>query len=243
MINLEICCGSYEDALKAYKAGANRIELNSALYLGGLTPSLGTLMLCRKEIDIPIICMLRPRAAGFNYSEKEIETMFMDARILLENGADGLAFGFLNKDYSIDINNTKRMVDLIHAYNKEAVFHRAFDLCKDLKQAIQTLIDLKVDRVLTSGGHLNVDLGKEELKKLSPYQKDIEILMGSGINCDNVKDLIKETGIKMIHSSAKAWALDNTTSNDKLSYRFVNDDIFDEVDLNKVIKLKEVIDD
>lgn len=238
---LEICCGSYEDALNAYKGNADRIELNSALHLGGLTPSLATFKLAKQVINIPIICMIRPRGAGFKYTKYEIETMFEDAKIFLENGVDGLAFGFLNDDYSIDIENTKKMVDLIHSYNKEAVFHRAFDISNDLKKSIETLIELKVDRVLTSGGYSNVTLGKDNLKKLSEYQNKIEILMGSGINENNVKEIIEYTNINQVHSSAKSWIFDNTTGNDKLNYRFVEDNVYDIVDLNKVIKLKENI--
>lgn len=95
---IEICCGSYEDALAAYRGGAKRIELNSALYLGGLTPSLGSLILTKKNTDLKVITMVRPRGAGFCYSEADFETMKMDARLLMENGADGVAFGCLDEE-------------------------------------------------------------------------------------------------------------------------------------------------
>lgn len=238
---LEICCGGYEDALNAYKGNADRIELNSALYLGGLTPSLACFRLTKKAVNIPVICMIRPRGAGFKYSENEIKVMFEDAKIFLENGADGLAFGFLNDDFGIDIENTERMVNLIHSYGKEAVFHRAFDITEDLKSSIETLIALRVDRVLTSGGYPDVISGKENLKYLSNYQNEIEILMGSGINEENVKEIIEYTGINQVHSSAKTWVVDNTTGNDKLNYRFKDENVYDVVDFNKVVKLKEKI--
>ena len=95
---IEICCGSYEDALAAWKGGAERIELNSALYLGGLTPSIGSLRLVKENTGLKVISMVRPRGAGFNYTEAETEQMFADARILMENGSDGLAFGFLTSE-------------------------------------------------------------------------------------------------------------------------------------------------
>lgn len=108
--------------------------------------------------------MLRPRGAGFNYSQEEIETILEDASLFLENGVDGLAFGFLNKNKAIDVEKTRLMTDLIHNYKKEAVFHRAFDLCVDLNKAIEVLIELGIDRVLTSGGAVNAIEGIENLK-------------------------------------------------------------------------------
>ena len=103
--------------------------------------------------------------------------MMDEAKLLLENGADGIAFGFLKDDGSIAIEETKAMVELIHSYKKEAVFHRAFDVCKDPFIAIQTLIDLHVDRLLTSGMKDKAVQGKELLKQLQLQFKDkIEIL-------------------------------------------------------------------
>ncbi|MDD6885439.1 MAG: copper homeostasis protein CutC, partial [Solobacterium sp.] len=148
---LEICAGSYYDALEACKGQADRIELNSALHLGGLTPSLASLILTKTSTDLKVICMVRPRGGGFCYGEADTQTMYADAKLLLENGADGIAFGFLNEDYTIDIPKTEHMVSIIKQYNKEAVFHRAFDCTDDPYSSIETLIKLKIDRVLTSG--------------------------------------------------------------------------------------------
>ena len=121
---IEICCGSYEDALNAYNGGAKRIELNSALHLGGLTPSLATLQLTKQNTDLKVISMVRPRGAGFHYTEAEFEVMKKDAELLMENGSDGLAFGFLDADGHIDVKQTKVMIDIIKKYNGEVVFHR-----------------------------------------------------------------------------------------------------------------------
>lgn len=241
---LEICCGSYEDALCAYLAGANRIELNSALYLGGLTPSLGSLILAKKNMDIPIICMLRNRGAGFCYSPSEIDVIFEDAKILLEHGADGLCFGFLKEDFTIDVALSKKMISLIHSYHKEAVFHRAFDLTSDLNASLETLIDLKVDRVLTSGGLEKAPMASKKLKQLQEtYGDQIELLMGSGISADNVKALMQETGIYQVHSSAKVWKEDPTTGNAYLGYGYHKEKDYDVVDKDKVIALKQEVED
>lgn len=140
---LEICAGSYYDALEACKGQADRIELNSALHLGGLTPSLASLILTKTSTDLKVICMVRPRGGGFCYGEADTQTMYADAKLLLENGADGIAFGFLNEDYTIDIPKTEHMVSIIKQYNKEAVFHRAFDCTDDPYSSIETLIKLK----------------------------------------------------------------------------------------------------
>ena len=119
---IEVCCGSYKDGLRAYKGGATRIELNSALYLGGLTPSVASLKLLKRETTLTIICMVRPRGAGFTYDETEYKQMLLEAEDLLENGADGLAFGFLKSDHTIDVKRTREFVELIHKYNRTAVF-------------------------------------------------------------------------------------------------------------------------
>ena len=100
---IEICCASYEDGMNTYYGGAKRIELNSALYLGGLSPSVSTLKLLKAKTDLKIICMVRPRGAGFCYDDNEFIQMKEEAKYFLENSADGLAFGFLNDNKTINI--------------------------------------------------------------------------------------------------------------------------------------------
>ena len=163
---IEICCGSYEDAINAYRGGAKRIELNSALYLGGLTPSIATLELIKRNTDLEVICMVRPRGTGFCYSDLEKEQIFAEAKALLEHGADGLAFGFLTEDRTIDLECTQKMVNIVHSYGNTAVFHRAFDCVKDEKTAINELIKLNINRVLTSGLKATAIEGKELIRSL-----------------------------------------------------------------------------
>lgn len=216
---IEICCGSYEDAMNAYLGGAKRIELNSALHLGGLTPSIGSLRLTKKNTDLKVICMVRPRGAGFCYSETEFEQMMEDAELLLKNGADGLAFGFLNDDCTVDIERTIKMTTLIKAYNAEAVFHRAFDCVTDPIKSIESLINMKIDRLLTSGLQPKAMAGKELIKMLQEcYGDKIEILAGSGVNAANAQELMEYTKISQVHSSCKDWSCDPTTSGDNVNY-------------------------
>lgn len=218
---IEICCGSYEDALAAYHGGAKHIELNSALHLGGLTPSLGTLLLCKKNTDLKVIAMVRPRGAGFCYGDAEFETMKLDAKLLMKNGADGLAFGCLREDGSIHVEQTKAIADIVKQYHGEAVFHRAFDCVKDPFGAMEQLIDLGICRVLTSGLKPKAMDGIEMIAKLQKrYGDRIELLAGSGMNAGNVKEMMDRTGIFQVHSSCKGWRHDPTTRGEEVSYAY-----------------------
>ncbi|MCD7839149.1 MAG: copper homeostasis protein CutC, partial [Erysipelotrichaceae bacterium] len=197
---VEICCGGYEDALNAYRGGAKRIELNSALHLGGLTPSLASLILTKQNTDLEVICMVRPRGAGFCYSENEFEVMKYDAKLFMENGCDGLAFGFLDKIGNIDKDKTKQMIDIVKLYHGATVFHRAFDCVSNPYEAIEILIDLGIDRILTSGLENKAMDGKSLIKDLQvKYGHQIQILAGSGINATNAKTIMNETGIYQVH--------------------------------------------
>lgn len=239
---IEICCGSYEDALAAWKGGAERIELNSALYLGGLTPSIGSLRLVKENTGLKVISMVRPRGAGFSYTEAETEQMFADARILMENGSDGLAFGFLTSEGKIDSERTGRMIRLIHEFHGEAVFHRAFDCVEDPYEAIEELIRLGTDRILTSGLKEKAAAGAGLLKELQEkYGNRIQLLAGSGINADNAKALMEETGLTQVHSSCRDWKRDETTTGPWVNYCFApapHENVYDAVNETLVRKLK-----
>lgn len=229
---VEVCAGSYQDCLAAHKMGASRVELNSALSVGGLTPSVAVLKRVKKETSLCVVCMVRPRAGGFCYDEQDVSIMMDEAKLLLDNGADGIAFGFLNDDGSIAVEETKAMVELIHSYKKEAVFHRAFDVCKDPFVAIQVLIDLHVDRLLTSGMKDKAVHGKDLLKQLQMQFKDkIEILAGSGMNAQNALPFIEETGICQIHSSCKGYKKDPTTSKGDVTYSYLQTPHQDDYDI------------
>lgn len=220
---IEICCGSYYDALQAYRGHAKRIELNSGLHLGGLTPSLASLKLTKKNTDLKVICMVRTRGAGFHYLSEDFETMKEDCRLLMENGADGIAFGCLDENANIDIEQTKQMIEIIKEYHGEVVFHRAFDCVSDPYQSIELLIELGIDRVLTSGLKAKAINGKDLIKELQQkYGDRIEILAGSGINASNAKEMMDDTGIYQVHSSCKDWINDPTTTGKNVSYSFAS---------------------
>ena len=141
-ILLEICCGSADDVIEAERGGADRVELNSNLFQGGLTPTLGALRTVKRRTRVPVMCMVRPRAGGFCYTDTEYEVAREDARLLLENGADGLVFGFLHSDGTVDEGRTRALVDLCKG--RPCVFHRALDVVPDWKRALDQLISLGV---------------------------------------------------------------------------------------------------
>lgn len=217
---VEVCCGSYYDARQAFEGGAQRIELNSALALGGLTPATATLCLVKENMpSLQVVAMVRPRGAGFCYTWEEFSEMEAACSNLLKNGADGIAFGCLKEDASLDQEKNKRMTALIKDAGKEAVFHRAFDCVEDPFFVMEQLIEAGVDRVLTSGLKDKAMEGAELLKALQERYKDrIQILAGSGVNADNVCELIRKTKVTQVHSSCKGWKRDATTVRNGVSY-------------------------
>lgn len=200
-ILLEVAMATLTDARVAHLAGADRLELNSALELGGLTPSLGTLKLVREAVPLPVITMLRPRPGGFVYKADEFLTMQRDADLLLAQGADGLAFGFLNANRTIDMARTRDFVRQVGP-EKQTVFHRAFDLTPDPVAALESLIDAGVTRILTSGHQHSAPAGADLIRRLIEHAAGcIEILPGAGINANNAASLLARTGATQLHGS------------------------------------------
>ncbi len=217
---VEICCGSFYDAKQAALGGAERIELNSGLMLGGLTPTISTLCLVKEQFPkLKVVAMVRPRGAGFCYTEEDFLVMERECQNLLEHGADGIAFGCLKEDASLDQEKNQKLIKIIKSFHKEAVFHRAFDCSKDPWGTMEQLIHLGVDRVLTSGLKATALEGAELIGELQKrFGDQIEILAGSGVNVVNACELMEKTGIYQVHSSCKAWNTDLTTVGESVSY-------------------------
>jgi copper homeostasis protein len=210
-IKLEICTASVEDCVKAEQGGADRVELNCALMLGGLTPSLGALREARASVRLQIISMIRPRPAGFCYSRTEFTVMQRDAEMALAENADGIAFGILTAKGTLDIKRCRQMVKL--AGNRQAVFHRAFDVVKDPRTALEQLIDLGVTRVMTSGQEASAYNGAANIAEYIGQAKGrIEILPAGGINRFTIADVIKRTGCEQVHASLSTTARDSSAS-------------------------------
>ena len=209
-ILLEICCGSAEDAIEAAAGGADRVELCSALFLGGLTPSLGSLLQVKAKTKIPVIAMNRPRQAGFCYSQAEFAVMERDAEIFIEHGADGIVFGILNADGTVDLERTRSICRQIGV--KQAVFHRAFDVTPDPFRALEELIELGITRVLTSGQKNAAPEGASLIARLIEKAAGrIEVLPGAGLTADNVRQFVAQTGCKQVHMTAFKTQRDTST--------------------------------
>jgi copper homeostasis protein len=199
-IKLEVCVASVEDAIAAEAGGADRLELNMALELGGLTPSAGLFQEVRQAVDIPVIAMIRPRAGGFCYSRVESLLMMRDAELMLGLGADGLAAGALLADATLDCRFWNNFVKL--AQGRDVVFHRAFDVIPQQEEALRQLIDLGTTRVLTSGGRETAVEGRDQIARLIRLAAScIEILPAAGITPKNIVHLIQAIGCDQVHGS------------------------------------------
>lgn len=219
---VEVCCGSADDVVAAERGGASRAELNSALALGGLTPTVAALRRAKREAGIPVCCMVRPRPAGFCYSNSEFALMLEEAEALLANGADGIVFGCLREDAAVDLARVRQMVSLAHARGAQAVFHRAIDVTPDLLAACAGLVSVGVDRVLTSGGAPTAPEGTATIGELvRRYGRSIEVIAGSGVRPGNVARLVRETGVSQVHSSCGGQATDPTTSGAGVSFAYL----------------------
>ena len=196
---IEVCAESYEYALKAEKAGADRIELCKDLHLDGLTPDYESAKRTIDSLNIPVFILIRPREGDFIYSNEEFELMKRDIIKFKEMGCKGIVSGVLNDDNSIDIKRTKDLIELSRPL--EFTFHRAFDIVSDPLKEIENLIRLGVDRILTSGQKNKAIEGLYLLEKLNNISKKrIVIMPGSGISNTNFK---KFNSFNEIHGSFK----------------------------------------
>ena len=203
---LEICVDSVESAINAQKGGATRLELCSNLIIGGTTPTKSLFEEVRKNVNIPINVLIRPRFGDFLYSKYEIEIIKNEIRMFREMGVDGIVVGILTKEGEIDLENMKSFIS--EAQNIPVTFHRAFDVCKNPLEAFYELKKIGVKAILTSGQEENCLKGKQLLKKLielsnKDNKNKIEIIVGAGLNILNVGEIKNFTGANNFHFSGK----------------------------------------
>ena len=195
---LEICIDSVASAISAEQGGAARVELCQNLFEGGTTPSIGTVYQTLQRVGIKVNAIIRPRGGDFLYSSDEFEIMKRDIVTLKESGINGVVIGMLNADGSIDTERTQQLIEL--ARPLEVTFHRAFDVSLDPFRSLENLIDLGVDRLLTSGQEPSVLEGVELIAELVRRAgDDIIIMPGAGITAKNLTRIIQETGAKEYH--------------------------------------------
>ena len=199
-MTIEVCANSYESAFNAKKAGADRIELCAELAVGGITPSYGVIQKVLQDIDILVNVLIRPRSGNFTYSYAEFEVMKKDIELCKNLGCNGIVSGVLNIDNTVDIIRTKELIEL--AKPLSFTFHRAFDWLENPLTGIEQLIEIGVDRILTSGQENAAIKGIDLLIQLQNKAKGkLVILPGGGINTSNALEF-KKAGFKEIHFSA-----------------------------------------
>lgn len=207
---LEIATSDFLTTKSAVEGGADRIELCANLAEGGTTPSYAHIKKCKESFSIPIFPIIRPRGGDFLYTKDEFEIMKNDIKLCKELGCEGIVIGLLNMDGTIDVARTSELIEL--AYPLEVTFHRAFDRCKDPFVALEELIEIGCQRILTSGQQASVggsqsavnDQAVELISQLNKVADDRIIIMpGSGVRKENIKMLAERTGCIEFHSSLR----------------------------------------
>lgn len=199
---IEIATSDFVTTHSAVEGGADRIELCANLAEGGTTPSYGMVKQCRDAFDVKIYPIIRPRGGDFLYTKEEHLIMLQDIRLFKELGCDGVVIGMLNRDGSIDVTRSAQLVEA--AYPMGVTFHRAFDRCLDPFEALEQLVEMGCERILTSGQLPTVSEGVDLIAELNRRADSRIIIMpGSGLRKDNIKWLAKKTGCHEFHSSLR----------------------------------------
>lgn len=199
---IEICIDSVESAIAAEDGGAARVELCDYLAGGGTTPSAGMIEVVRKKINIGLHVLIRPRRGDFLYSDDELEVMKRDIKTCREFGANGVVLGVLTRKGTVDIGKMKEL--MAHCDNLSITFHRAFDMTPNPLKALDDLLELKVHRLLTSGQEETALQGVDLIRALNKRAAGKIIIMpGSGVNEENVSEIIAKTGVHEVHASVR----------------------------------------
>ena len=233
-IKLEICSFSLNAVINAAKSGADRIELCKEPFAGGTTPDYALIKMSCEKIEIPVFSIIRPRGGDFLYDDNEFEMMKLSISQCKELGCKGVVFSVLLPDNKIDIDRTSKLVEL--AFPMETTFIRGFDLTPDPFSALEDIKKTGCKRILTSGLKEKSTDNTLLLKQLVDLAgNDIIIMPGSGINKDNLKQLIKETGAKEFHASARKIIPNQNDIIDNLGFG----NYFD-CDTNQIIEMKMI---
>ncbi|HRZ42137.1 MAG TPA: copper homeostasis protein CutC [Bacteroidales bacterium] len=200
---LEVCAADLPSVRAALEGGAHRVELCSGLAEGGVTPSIGLLMEAMKISAVPVRVLVRARPGDFTWSPHETEAMCLDIRMMCERGAKGFVLGALTPEGDVDMDVMRRMLEA--AGNLPWTFHRAFDFCRDPLNALEEIIRLGADTILTSGGAVSALDGASLLNSLVLAAGNrIQIMAGGGISPDNIKEIRIKTGCNAFHLSGRS---------------------------------------
>jgi copper homeostasis protein len=199
---VEVCANSLESALNAEKCGADRIELCSELAVGGITPSYGLLKTIKADIKIPVHVLIRPRSGDFSYTKGEFDIMLRNIALCVKMGFDGIVSGVLNKDLTLDVDRTKKLIEA--SGDLKFTFHRAFDWVLNPTETLKQLEDLGVDYILSSGQKKSALEGIGLLSELNWQATSCTIMPGSGVNAYNVLQF-KTRGFQVVHLSGTVY--------------------------------------
>ncbi|MCX2719007.1 copper homeostasis protein CutC [Lentiprolixibacter aurantiacus] len=195
---VEVCAASLDSALSAGRAGADRIELCSELGVGGITPSMGLFKEVKARTSLPVHVLIRPRSGDFAYTEAEFEVILADIALFKSSGAEGIVCGILQKDHVLDTDRTEKVLEASEGLS--FTFHRAFDWVPDPMQTFQTLQDMGVNTLLSSGKAKGAPMGLPLLKKMHKCSRATTVMPGAGIRPNNIRQFI-EAGFKALHLS------------------------------------------
>ena len=197
-ILVEVCVDAIDGAVAAEAGGAQRVELCAALREGGLTPSAGTIAVTSRRLTVDVHVMIRPRGGDFLYSEAEFASMRRDVEMAKHLDVNGVVFGLLTPDGSVDMEQTEQLTE--QARPMSVTFHRAFDMARDPTRSLETLIELGIDRVLTSGHEAFASEGIDLLRELVAQAGDrIVVMPGGGIDEQSLPRILNTTGAREIH--------------------------------------------
>ncbi len=196
-LKIEVCVDSVESALGAQEGGADRVELCDNLLEGGTTPSAGAIAVARANLSIKLHVIIRPRGGDFCYSDIEFDIMRHDVAVAKELGADGVVIGILTPDGEVDKARTAELIELARPLS--VTFHRAFDMTRDPFQALEDLIALGVDRILTSGQEPSVIEGLDLIAELVQRAGERVIIMPGGGTERNVGKVVAGSGVREVH--------------------------------------------
>lgn len=196
---LEACVDSLDGALAAERGGSGRVELCANLVEGGTTPSVGAIAEAAAQLTIPVHPIIRPRGGDFAYDAGELRVMWRDVVSAREAGADGVVFGALTPEGTVDAEAVRLLLEA--AEGLPCTFHRAFDMTRDLHESLDALLELGLARVLTSGGAPTALEGADAIAALVQRAGDrLVVMAGGGVRAAHVRDLVRRTGVREVHA-------------------------------------------
>ncbi|CAK1693465.1 PF03932 family protein CutC [Vibrio crassostreae] len=243
-IEIEVCIDNLESLHNALEGGANRIELCSSLALGGLTPSFGMMKQAARISSVPVYAMIRPRQGDFIFDDDDMLSMLEDIEACASAGLDGVVLGVLAPNGSIDIPKMQQLADKARSLKLGITFHRAIDQSSDFQTALEQVIELGCERILTSGLAVNAEQGIDVLTAMVKQADGrIDIMAGAGVNAANAKTIQSTTQVPALHLSGKSTrpSLMKSNSNAQMGHDDVDDYQIPVTDASKISGVKTAI--